>query len=80
MKFFKKSDIIIILTMIAVSVVVWKAYSYFFSDKAAKAEIYYNSQLVETIDLTAGVEKTFSVPGKPNVVFHLDKEGNIKFE
>lgn len=79
MKFFKKSDLLIILTIIAVSVVIWVIYSSAFSDKATKAEIYYNSKLVETVELTAGEERTFSIPQKDKVVFQLDKEGNIRF-
>jgi len=80
MRFFRKTDIIIICTIIAVSALAWMIYGFLFSDKAARAEIYYNSELVETIDLVAGEEKTFSIPQKPNVVFHLDNEGNIRFE
>jgi len=80
MRFFKKTDIIVILVIIAVSIAAWVIYSSLFSNKTAKAEIYYNSKLVETIDLTTADEKTFSIPQKPNVVFQLDKEGNIRFE
>lgn len=80
MKFFKKTDIIVILAIVSVSALAWLLYGFLMSDTAARAEIYYNSELVLTIDLDTGEEKFFSIPQKPNVVFHLDKEGNICFE
>jgi hypothetical protein len=79
LKFFKKTDIIIILAIIAVSAAVWLAYNSMFSKRPAKAEIYYYSKLVETIDLTKREKRSFSVPQDKNVVFHIDKEGNIGF-
>ncbi len=79
MKFFKKTDMIIILTIIAVSTIVWLAYDSVYSNRPAKAEIYYYSKLVLTIDLVKGEERSFSVPQEKNVVFHIDKEGNIGF-
>ena len=48
--------------------------------KAAKAEIYYKSELVKTVDLTAGVDKSFSIEQNKNVVFHVFKDGNICFQ
>lgn len=80
MKFFKKADIIIVLVVIAASAVIWMAYNTMFSNKPAKAEIYYYSKLVMTVDLVKGQERSFSVPQEKDVVFHIDKEGNICFE
>jgi hypothetical protein len=80
LKFFKKTDIIIVLAIVAVSAVVWMVYNSMFSDRPAKAEIYYYSKLVMTIDLVKGKERSFSVPQEQDVVFHIDKEGNIGFE
>ncbi len=80
MKFFKKTDMIIIAIIIAAGIGGWIAYSLIFSGKAAKAEIYYHSKLVETIDLNTGQERVFSIPQKKEVVFHLYKDGNIRFE
>lgn len=79
MKFFKKSDIIVVIFLILVSAAVLVGYNLISGDVAAKAEIYYNSKLVKAVDLTAGEEKIFSIPQEPNVVFELDKEGNIRF-
>jgi len=80
MKFFKKTDLIILLIVIAVSISAWVVYKNIFSKKTAKAEIYYNNQLVETVDLNTGVDKTFSISQNKNVVFHLYKDGSIAFE
>ena len=78
--FFKKTDIITIAIIITLSVVALAIYKFAFSSTPAKAEIYYYSQLVETVDLSSGVEKDFSLPQKPNVVFHLSKDGYISFK
>ena len=80
MKFFKKSDLIILLIIVVVSISAWTVYKKVFSKKSAKAEIYYNNQLVETVDLNTGVDKTFSIPQDKDVIFHLYKDGSIAFE
>lgn len=79
-KFFKKTDIIIVSVIILVGIIIWLVYNNTLSKNSVKAEIYYKSQLVETVDLSKGVDKTFSIPQDPQVVFHIDKEGNICFE
>jgi hypothetical protein len=80
MKFFKKSDILVILTIILVGAGLWIVYRNFYSSKPAKAEIYYKSQLIKTVALDNGKDETFSIPQNPHVVFHLDKTGTIAFE
>lgn len=80
MKFVKKTDIIIIGIILILSVAGWFTYRLLFNQKAAKAEIYYHTKLVETVDLTAGVDKSFSIPENKNVVFHVYKDGSICFE
>ncbi len=79
MKFFKRTDLIIIFVIILFSILFWLIYTGAFSDTQVKAEIYYNSELMETIALTPGQERFFSLPQKKNVVFRIDKEGNIEF-
>ena len=78
--FFKKMDILIILCVLAAA----GAISLFFYQrslgKAPKAEIYYGSTLVKTIELDQGIDKTFTVPEDENVVFHLYADGSICFE
>lgn len=81
MKFFKKTDIIIITAILAVSAAIWAVYGAVNSgNKALKAEIYYYNELIAVIDMNTGEDKRFSFPQNKNVVFHLDKEGNISFE
>lgn len=79
MKFFKKTDLFIIIAILAVSGIGWGAYHYFFAADQAKAEIYYYSKLVKTVDLDTGEDKTFSIPENKNVVFHLYRDGSIAF-
>jgi len=80
MKFFKRTDLIIIAAIVLFSISFWFVYRAALSNTRVKAEIYYNSELMETIVLTPGQERTFSLPQKKNVVFRIDKEGNIQFD
>ena len=52
MKFFKKIDLIIIAVLIVVSISGFFAYKIMFSEAPALAEIFYESKLVKTIDLS----------------------------
>lgn len=79
MKFFKRTDIIVILIILAVSAVSWTIYKSRNTGRPVKAEIYYYSELVETIDLSTAAEGTFSIPQNQDVVFDIDNEGNISF-
>jgi hypothetical protein len=45
---------LIIIGLIAVSVASWGIYNFVFCGDRVKAEIYYNSDLVKTVDLSAG--------------------------
>jgi hypothetical protein len=80
MKFFKKSDIIVILVLLVFAIAFAVLYRLINTDKSAVAEIYYNSELVETVDLNTGIDKTFSIPQDDHVIFHLYKDGAIRFE
>lgn len=80
MKFFKKSDIFIVLAMVIIGILSMTIYKFYFSDKPVKAEIYYKSRLIKTVELKKGADKTFSVPGHENVIFHLEKDGSISFK
>ena len=79
MKFFKRTDIIIIVGIILVSVASWGIYNYAFAEDRVQAQIYYYSDLVKTVELNPGKDMTFSIPQDENVVFHLDKDGTIAF-
>lgn len=80
MKFVKKTDLIILAVVLVVCLGAWFSYQFVVGKKAAKAEIYYKSELVKTVDLTAGVDKSFSIEQNKNVVFHVFKDGNICFQ
>lgn len=79
MKYFKKTDIFIIAAIIITAIAIWLVYSNMASGRKVKAEIYYYSTLVETIELTAGQERTFTISQNENVVLRIDNEGNIQF-
>lgn len=79
MKFFKKTDVIIILVLIVLSTLGFFGYKYFFAKKTAIAEIYYKTELVKVIDLTTATDKTFTVPENKNVVFKTFSDGSICF-
>ncbi len=79
MKFARKSDIIIIAVIAAVGLLFWILYSTVFGKSGTNAEIYYRSELVETVNLAAGKEETFSIEQVPNVIFQLYEDGSIAF-
>lgn len=79
-KFFKRTDIIILLVIIAAAIICFLIYENYASYKPAVAEIYYYSELVQTVGLNSGVDQTFTIPQDENVVFHLYPDGGICFE
>lgn len=80
MKFIKKTDFIILSIVAVLCLAGWSLYRYEFGKTAAVAEIYYKSDLVETVDLVRGTDRRFSIPQNKNVVFHLFSDGSICFE
>ncbi|MFO7611599.1 MAG: NusG domain II-containing protein [Clostridia bacterium] len=80
MKFFKKSDILVIFAIIAASLLVWGAYRLLTRKDAPVAEIYYYSELVKTVELDTGEDLVFSIEEEPDVIFHLYPDGSIRFE
>lgn len=79
MKFFKRTDLIVIIGILAISAVSWAVYQSVFAEDQSKAEIYYYSELIETVDLKSGEERTFSIPQEEQVVFQLYADGSIAF-
>lgn len=79
MKFFKGMDFIIILVILVVSGIFSGVYHFIFAEKPVKAEIYYYSELVKTVDLNLKEDRTFTIPQNENVVFHLYEDGSIAF-
>jgi len=80
MKFIKRTDLIIIAIILLVSLVSWFLYGYFTKDESPKAEIYYYTELVKTIDLGNVVDSHFSIENEPDVIFHVTADGSINFE
>ncbi len=80
MKFTGKKEIFIIIGILAVCVAVYGVYSFGFAkDDGIKAEIYYYSDLVKTVDLSNSEEKTFTIPQDEHVKLKISKNGNIAF-
>lgn len=79
MKFFKRTDLVIIIGILGVSGISWGIYHFFFAEKEVRAEIYYYSELVETVDLNRKEDRIFTIPQNEKVVFHLYKDGSIAF-
>lgn len=83
MKFIKKKDLIIIALILLVAVssyFIYKIYSQGLEKAGAKAEIYYESELVMTVMLNEKIDKTFSLAQNEHVIFHLYEDGAIRFE
>jgi len=66
LKYFKKYDLFIILFIFIISFLSWFFYQYFMPAEPPKAEIYYYSKLVKTVDLGNGIEQVFSIEENPN--------------
>lgn len=79
MKFFKRTDIIVIAAILLISLISWIAYEIYTDDKAIKAEIYYYSELVKTVRLDKPKNYKFSIDQNPNVIFQVDENGGIAF-
>lgn len=80
MKLFRRTDLLVILALVALSVAAIFIHRAASRGRAVNAEIYYRSELVMTVDLGAGVDRTFSLPQEENVVFHVFADGQIRFE
>jgi len=79
MKFAGKTDFIIIIALAAAALPLWAAFSNSADGPGVYAQIYYDSQLVKSVDLSAGREESFSLEQLPQVVFHLYADGGIAF-
>lgn len=79
MKYMQKADLIIIAIVILVALLFLALNKFFFTEKGVYAEIYHDSALVERIELSKVEAGSFSIPGKPDVVFQLYADGSIAF-
>ena len=80
MKFLKKTDIIIICVLLVLSVGGYFVYKNVFSDTKAIAQIYYESELVKSIDLSEKKDYTFRLTQNDHVLIHVHSDGSISFE
>ena len=79
MKFAKKMDIVIIAFIAVLALGLLFLNKYFFTEKGEYAEIYHDSTLVYKIKLSDAPKGSFSIPGKPDVVFQHNADGSIAF-
>lgn len=79
MRFFKKTDIPVIAGILLISLALWGWYRISYLDTPVVAAIYYDSELVEVVELNLNTEKEFRVKQQPDVVFKLHKDGSISF-
>lgn len=79
MKFFKKTDIAIILGIFIVAAALYFVYMQSAMDKDVEARIYFENELVKVVSLTEGTDYDFSVTGHEDVVFHVSADGSIAF-
>lgn len=80
MKFAKKTDMIALAVLLLLGALAFFIYRQASAGKAVKAEIYLGAQLVQTVALNTGEDRTFSVPQNEQVKFHLYSDGSIAFE
>ena len=79
-KFFKKTDIIVLGVILLLGVVFVLIYKAFQANRPVKAEIYYRTELIKTVNLNTGEDLRFSIPQNEHVIFHLYPDGKICFE
>ena len=80
MKFFKKTDLIIIFVLLIISVCGLFLYKKVFSEKQCFANIYYESDLVKTIDLSKKEDYIFSLQQNEHVLIQVFSDGSIAFK
>lgn len=80
MKFYKKNDFIIVLLLLATAGSLYFFNQWNAKDKPVVAEIYVESEKVQTIVMDNIEDRTFSIQERPEIVFHLYDDGSIAFE
>jgi len=79
MKFFKRTDIIIIACILIVSGALMGIYRFNMSEGDVKAELYYYNDLINTVDLSQGQERKFTIPQNENILLQVYEDGTIAF-
>ena len=80
MKFIKKKDFIIIAVILLLASIFYLIFNTQTNKGAAKAQIYYESELIMTVMLDEEEDRVFTLPQNEHVVFHLYEDGSISFE
>ncbi len=80
MKVIQKKDMLIVFVLLLFSLGIFLMYQFANRKTIPKAEIYYGTELIKTIQLDDKKEQIFSFPQNENVVFHLYEDGSICFE
>ena len=80
MKVLQKRDIIVVVALLFLAVALYAGFGILNKGKMPKAEIYYRSELIRTVELGKGKEEVFLFPQNENVKIHLYKDGTICFE
>ena len=86
MKFFKRADLIILAAAAAACIVCALLFTGVLGGSSARggegdvyADIYYQSELVQTVDLSTARAGDFSLPQLPQVVFRVYSNHSIAF-
>jgi hypothetical protein len=80
MNFLKKSDVLIIIVLVVLSLVSMFLYRSIMSGKPAVAYIYFYGELIDVIKLEQGIEKSIRISEAPGVILQQDSDGSIRFE
>ena len=79
MKFIKKVDIIIVVPILIFAIIGLLIYNRMHTEKGTKAEIYYESELVKTVELAAEKSYTFRIKENEDVLFEVYEDNSIAF-
>jgi len=79
MKFFKRTDLVIIVAILAIAAGLYFVYLHSAQGKEVEAKIFYENKLVKVVSLSDGKDYDFSVKGHEDVVFHVYADGSIAF-
>ena len=80
MMFYKRKDYLIILLLLVAAGALYFFNQWNAKDKPVVAEIYVESEKIQTIVLDEAADRTFSIQERPAIVFHFYEEGSIAFE
>ena len=80
MRVLQKRDIIVATVLLFLAVVLYAGFGILNKGKVPRAEIYYRSELIRTVELSKGEEEVFLFSQNENVVIHLYEDGTICFE